>query len=87
MCVCSVWWLTFNGIECQQRDVHRLVVCGVVRSPTHDQEEYSPPCFHPRIPQVPLSAEQTAEGKWALVSDVGTHQKLDSTASAASSKK
>jgi len=36
---------------------------------------------------VPLSAEQTAEGKWALVSDVGTHVKLDSTASAASSKK
>lgn len=30
--------------------------------------------------QVPLSAEQTADGKWVLVSDAQTHVKLDAAA-------
>jgi hypothetical protein len=37
--------------------------------------------------QVPLSAEQTGEGKWMLVSDASTHVKLDTTAAAAATKK
>lgn len=40
---------------------------------------------HPAEPnhaqqQVPLSAEQTADGKWVLVSDASTHVQLDAAA-------